>query len=675
MAERKVSVRLAVVDGGRFKAEMAGLGATGSAALTNLGATAEGAGKGVHLTTQQLASLQFQLQDVMVGLSSGQNPFTVMLQQGSQIVQMFKGGTGILGAIKAVGTGLISFLTNPLNLALLGFAAATAAADALFSSVAGPGEEANKTLEDQQAVIGKIAEKYGAALPQVKAYADAIARATELADLAEGQGAALTRAWSNATTIFDASQNQILQIFADLQMLGDIDTLARLQHQVWGLDEALQHQTATAEQAKRIQGALLQLFQTTGIPATEALARRFGSLAAAIAGATAEAGAIAREFGQNIPASGVLAALDTELANLGKSAEALRIEKELRQANVAAASAEGQAIAAKVRQIFAEQTAQKDAAAAERDAASVARQARQQAAREAARQQQSVQELIASLKEEIAIAQTFDPVHQELIRRRDQLAGATAAERAEIEALIRQKITLHNIETIERPDPGQFGPAIDYLHDFVKQAGTAGDLIKETLSGAFAAVGEAVSQFVETGKVKFTSLVTAILADVARLSLQQALAPIATLLAGAFGSIAPSQAGGGLGGLLASVFHDGGLAGGASPLRQVPVFAFADAPRLHGGGLFAPDEIPAILQRGERVLSRRETQNYDRNRGTPAVQIIDQRVNAPPLRQEQGLDGSLRVIVRDELRRSIALGEQDGAMASRFAVAPRKTVR
>jgi hypothetical protein len=41
---------------------------------------------------------------------------------------------------------------------------------------------------------------------------------------------------------------------------------------------------------------------------------------------------------------------------------------------------------------------------------------------------------------------------------------------------------------------------------------------------------------------------------------------------------------------------------------MVPAYAFAGAPRLHAGGWAGPrpDEVPAILQRGERVLSRRE---------------------------------------------------------------------
>jgi len=49
--------------------------------------------------------------------------------------------------------------------------------------------------------------------------------------------------------------------------------------------------------------------------------------------------------------------------------------------------------------------------------------------------------------------------------------------------------------------------------------------------------------------------------------------------------------------------HGGGIAGREAPAfyRMVPNLAFAGAPRFHGG--FAPDEYPAVLQRGEGVFT------------------------------------------------------------------------
>lgn len=51
-------------------------------------------------------------------------------------------------------------------------------------------------------------------------------------------------------------------------------------------------------------------------------------------------------------------------------------------------------------------------------------------------------------------------------------------------------------------------------------------------------------------------------------------------------------------------FHQGGVVGaGGSFSRSVPASAFFNAPRYHNGG-FAADEVPAILQKGERVMTK-----------------------------------------------------------------------
>jgi hypothetical protein len=121
--------------------------------------------------------------------------------------------------------------------------------------------------------------------------------------------------------------------------------------------------------------------------------------------------------------------------------------------------------------------------------------------------------------------------------------------------------------------------------------------------------------------------VRSILADLAVLSFRRAvLAPIANALFGGLGG----------GNLLAGVAHRGAVAGLTGSTRSVPSTLFATAPRYHSGGIagatcqFAglrPDEVPAILQRGERVLSRKEAASYGAaQNGTQPVTIhIDAR--------------------------------------------------
>ena len=139
------------------------------------------------------------------------------------------------------------------------------------------------------------------------------------------------------------------------------------------------------------------------------------------------------------------------------------------------------------------------------------------------------------------------------------------------------------------------------LADYAKGAMDWGKGLGETLVSAFTSAENAFRTFVTTGKFDFKGLVSSILADLATLTFRTSiLGPLADWLSGSLG--------GGLGGIFAPVKHAGGMVGGPGPRRMVPAIAFAGAPRLHSGGWagLRPDEVPAILQRGERVLSRAE---------------------------------------------------------------------
>jgi hypothetical protein len=138
------------------------------------------------------------------------------------------------------------------------------------------------------------------------------------------------------------------------------------------------------------------------------------------------------------------------------------------------------------------------------------------------------------------------------------------------------------------------------LQSYATDALNWGKGLGETLSSAFSGAESAFRSFVETGKLDFKGLVRSILADLAVLAFKNAvLGPIANALSGAFG---------GGGSVAAAVSHAGGMVGISGHTRAVPAAVFASAPRMHTGGWagLRPDEVPTILQRGERVLSRAE---------------------------------------------------------------------
>lgn len=187
-----------------------------------------------------------------------------------------------------------------------------------------------------------------------------------------------------------------------------------------------------------------------------------------------------------------------------------------------------------------------------------------------------------------------------------------------------------------------------------------GQTISSSLEGAF-------RSFIEEGKLDFNELTRSILADIATISLRMhVLQPL-------FGG----GAGGGQGAFanaLSGLFmHGGGIVGSSGSRRSVPAAAFLGAPRLHNGGSFLrSDERPAILQTGERVLSRGQSQGE----GGVVVQIVNN--TGADIKQERGRtsDGrELRRFIVQEMNQTITRGQVDGSMRTRFGNQPVGTRR
>jgi len=184
------------------------------------------------------------------------------------------------------------------------------------------------------------------------------------------------------------------------------------------------------------------------------------------------------------------------------------------------------------------------------------------------------------------------------------------------------------------------------LSDYAAKARDIGGDIGQALVGAFQSAENAVGNFVKTGKLDFRDLVSSMIADLAKLAARKfILGPIANALSGALGNA---------GGIFANILHAGGIVGAPGPGRRVPALAFAGAPRMHSGGWagIKPDEVPAILQRGERVLSRRETAGYSQGQASaPIVNVTIMARDAESFRQS-------RTQVAADIARAVALGRR-----------------
>ena len=182
------------------------------------------------------------------------------------------------------------------------------------------------------------------------------------------------------------------------------------------------------------------------------------------------------------------------------------------------------------------------------------------------------------------------------------------------------------------------------LADYAAKARDIGGDIGSALVGAFQSAENAIGDFVKTGKLDFRDLVTSMIADLAKLAARRfILGPIANALSGALS---------GAGGIFANILHAGGMVGAPGPGRLVPALAFAGAPRMHNGGWagLRSDEVPAILQRGERVLSRREAAGYGQAGGSTVNVTINAR-DAESFRQS-------RTQVASDIARAVSLGRR-----------------
>ena len=138
-----------------------------------------------------------------------------------------------------------------------------------------------------------------------------------------------------------------------------------------------------------------------------------------------------------------------------------------------------------------------------------------------------------------------------------------------------------------------------------------------TATGAqlFDGLGEGIVTAFTEGKGAAQAFFSSLLSDIAKVAARQA---ILRLISSAFG--------GGAGTTTAATAHSGGLVGiqgvAANPTRIVNPQIFVGAQRLHSGGLaLLPGEVPAILQRGEEVLARRDPRHRLNQTSTGAMHI------------------------------------------------------
>jgi len=190
-------------------------------------------------------------------------------------------------------------------------------------------------------------------------------------------------------------------------------------------------------------------------------------------------------------------------------------------------------------------------------------------------------------------------------------------------------------------------------------ASAFGDFLADLTTGA------------KTFKEAFGDMVKSFVQGVARMIAQEvALRAIRSLMSGwgGAGSVGPVQRES----IPVGTLHTGGLAGRGTRRIQVSPMLFGAAPRYHSGGIagLKPDEVPAILQTGERVLSRSQTKAYDAGGGVMKIEIVNNgspaRVDSAQMSKGGGGEDILKLVLSAVADDFASGGQVARAGASRY---------
>lgn len=165
-----------------------------AASLSKFGNTAK-------VAAGQTGNLAAQFNDIAVTLASGQSPFTIALQQGTQISQVLNSlgtGGGVKATLGALAGGFAS-MVNPISLATIGVIALGGVAIQWLSSIGEEVPKVNDILKEHEAIVKELGPAYEDALKGQEKFV-AGSRAFAIALLAANQAAAKAK-------IDEAAQN------------------------------------------------------------------------------------------------------------------------------------------------------------------------------------------------------------------------------------------------------------------------------------------------------------------------------------------------------------------------------------------------------------------------------------------------------------------------------------
>lgn len=565
-------------------------------------------------STVQTSNLAAQLNDIGVQLAGGQSPFLIALQQGTQINQALGSGVGARGAVSALA-GAFTSLLNPVSLATIAIIGLGGEAIQYFTTLLSSGEKSAEVLEKQAELIRNIAKEWGDTIPAIREYADELERAQKIAALQQGAQIINEQTLEDVKTSIKDASVEVSNLVNELQTAGEeSDVILALQQAFNEFTSAANDGSLKLEDVQRVQDALSAAINSSGIPSLDSFRKMFDNLSAS---ALAAAGSVQKLNAETGAATTALYPSQGAYGGVERSADG-NIQ------NGGFMTPENGPTPERRPLIELEGLPGRKSGKT-RDAA----------AEKIKREKEAVVELIAQLQFEQDMIGATDVERAKANALRQAGAVATEEQRAKIAELVeqtyaeREAILASKDAMLELQDASR-----DVLQGIVSD-------LRDGKNGA----------------------------DI----LANALDRIASrLLDSAFDGLFSGGLGkGGLfgGKLIPGILHSGGIAGrdGYGHGRSVSPSVFAGAPRYHNGGIagLKPDEVPAILQKGERIIPRSGTTSQSSPVAVTYAPVIDARgadaaavarLEKVVAKQNAEMQSRIEAGIRSAQKRNVKLG-------------------
>lgn len=222
-----------------------------------------------------VSNLAAQGFDIVTTAAGGMSAGLIGMQQGLQIAQVAMASGG--GFARSLGAAFLGML-SPVTLLSVGLTTLAAVAIQSLTSWFSSSENTNMSLEKQNQLVESVAEKWGAAVPAIKAYADELDRVKTSNDaLAAGDVVAKAQfagAQAAIKTVTDEYERMMLVLNSNPN---NIPIAEKMSETFQTLVQRLSEGKATSVDLTNAQNALASALQT-GSPEVKAFGDAFGGI-------------------------------------------------------------------------------------------------------------------------------------------------------------------------------------------------------------------------------------------------------------------------------------------------------------------------------------------------------------------------------------------------------------